>query len=56
MQHSILGEKERLLLLLKKKNLKHLSDIVNKKREMKLSVTKNASMAKQMNHSIMSQM
>ena len=37
-------------------NLKHLSDIVNKKREMKLSVTKNASMAKQMNHSIMSQM
>ncbi len=37
-------------------NLKDLSDIVNKKREIKLSVTKNSSMAKQINRSILSQM
>ena len=37
-------------------NLKELSDSVNKKIEIKLSVTKNTSMAKQMNHSILSQM
>ncbi len=37
-------------------NMKELSDIINRKVEVKLSVTKNSSMAKQINHSILSQM
>jgi hypothetical protein len=37
-------------------NLKELSDIVNKKTEIKLTVIKNLSMAKQINKSIISQM
>lgn len=36
-------------------NLKELSDIVNKKIEIKLSVTKNSGMAKQINQSILSE-
>ena len=41
---------------LEKLNLKALSDIINKKVDIKLSVTKNLNMAKQINHSIISQM
>jgi|SRR3989338_4853746 len=40
---------------LKNLNLRALSDIVNKKTSVKLSVIKNLSMAKQINHSIISQ-
>ena len=40
---------------LERLNLKELSDIVNKKISCKLSVSKNLNMAKQINHSILSQ-